>query len=39
LKEGRLIEQGSHEELLRRRGFYYSLYHGGLDAANEEADA
>ncbi|MNP58366.1 putative ABC transporter ATP-binding protein [compost metagenome] len=32
LKEGRLIEQGSHEELLRRHGFYHSLYHGGLDA-------
>ncbi len=39
LKEGRLIEQGSHEELLRRRGFYYSLYHGGLDAEQEEGDA
>jgi ATP-binding cassette, subfamily B, multidrug efflux pump len=32
LKEGRLIEQGSHEELLRRHGFYHSLYHSGLDA-------
>ena len=23
---GHIIEQGSHEELLRRRGFYYDLY-------------
>ncbi|MGG6311610.1 ABC transporter ATP-binding protein [Paenibacillus macerans] len=31
LKEGRLIEQGSHDGLLRQQGFYYSLYHGGLE--------
>lgn len=30
LKEGRLIEQGSHEELLRQEGFYSELYHGTL---------
>lgn len=26
MKEGNIIEQGSHEELLSRRGFYYELY-------------
>ncbi|WP_019635338.1 ABC transporter ATP-binding protein [Paenibacillus fonticola] len=30
LKDGRLIEQGSHEELLRQEGFYSELYHGTL---------
>ncbi len=26
MKAGNIIEQGSHEELLKRRGFYYELY-------------
>ena len=26
MKEGKIIEQGNHEELLRQRGFYYELY-------------
>lgn len=30
LKEGRLLEQGSHEELLRQGGFYSELYHSQL---------
>ena len=27
VKDGAIIEQGNHEELIRLRGFYYSLYH------------
>ncbi|HEX5414576.1 MAG TPA: ABC transporter ATP-binding protein [Chloroflexota bacterium] len=26
LKDGQIIEQGTHDELLRARGFYYNLY-------------
>ncbi len=27
VKDGSIIEQGNHEELLRKKGFYHSLYH------------
>lgn len=27
VKDGSIIEQGNHEQLLEQRGFYYSLYH------------
>ena len=27
MKDGHVIEQGSHEELLSRNGFYSELYH------------
>lgn len=27
MKSGKIIEQGSHTELLKRKGFYYELYH------------
>jgi ATP-binding cassette subfamily B protein len=27
VKDGSIIEQGNHEDLIRRKGFYYSLYH------------
>ncbi len=27
VKDGAIIEQGNHEELLKQGGFYYSLYH------------
>ena len=27
VKDGTIIEQGNHEELIRQEGFYYSLYH------------
>lgn len=26
MKDGNIIEQGNHEELLRKKGFYYNLY-------------
>jgi ATP-binding cassette subfamily B protein len=26
MKDGKIIEQGNHEELLEKRGFYYKLY-------------
>nr|WP_148497848.1 ABC transporter ATP-binding protein [Paenibacillus senegalensis] len=27
LEDGRLLEKGNHEELIRQKGFYYGLYH------------
>ncbi|VTR42734.1 ABC transporter ATP-binding protein [Paenibacillus lautus] len=33
LKDGRLLEQGSHDELLKQGGFYRDLYHGQLKRA------
>jgi ATP-binding cassette subfamily B protein len=27
VKDGAIIEQGNHEELIKQGGFYYSLYH------------
>ena len=27
VKDGTIIEQGNHQELIKREGFYYSLYH------------
>jgi ATP-binding cassette subfamily B protein len=27
LHKGRLVEDGSHDELLAKRGYYYRLYH------------
>lgn len=26
MKDGTIIEQGNHEELLAQKGFYYNLY-------------
>ena len=27
VKDGSIIEQGNHEQLIKEKGFYYSLYH------------
>ena len=37
MDHGRLIEQGTHDELLARRGFYYDLYTSQFVEALEEA--
>ena len=31
VKDGNVIEQGNHEELIAQKGFYYSLYHSQFD--------
>lgn len=35
MKEGRVIEDGSHETLLEDKGFYYELYHGHYQDEDE----
>ena len=37
MDHGRLIEQGTHDELLARRGFYYELYTSQFVEALDEA--
>jgi ATP-binding cassette, subfamily B, multidrug efflux pump len=34
LKDGRIIEQGNHEELLEQKGFYHELYQSQLKKVN-----
>lgn len=31
MKDGKIIEQGSHNELLKKEGFYYELYNSRMD--------
>ena len=31
LEQGRIIERGNHEELIRQKGTYYQLYTGGFE--------
>jgi ATP-binding cassette, subfamily B, multidrug efflux pump len=37
MDHGAIIEQGNHEELLKRQGFYYDLYHSQFVEAFEDA--
>jgi len=37
MDQGRIVEQGSHAELLRRRGFYYTLYNSQFSDALAQA--
>lgn len=32
VKDGNIIEQGNHDELMARKGFYHSLYHSQFDS-------
>jgi ATP-binding cassette, subfamily B, multidrug efflux pump len=38
MEQGRIVEQGSHEELLAARGAYWKLYNSQFSAAIEEPD-
>ncbi|MGN0752986.1 MAG: ABC transporter ATP-binding protein [Aristaeellaceae bacterium] len=37
MDKGRIVERGTHEALLRRKGMYYELYHAQFDRPNEAA--
>ena len=37
MNEGRIVEQGSHAELLRKHGFYYGLYNSQFTEPGAEA--
>ena len=32
MKDGKIIEQGNHEELLKKGGFYHKLYHSQFES-------
>lgn len=34
MKDGHIIEQGNHEELLKKNGFYHNLYYSQFDHSN-----
>ncbi len=35
MKDGRIVEKGTHEQLLQNRGFYHELYHSRFASTNE----
>ena len=37
LNDGDIVEQGTHEELLEKGGFYYSLYNSQFESDDETA--
>jgi ATP-binding cassette subfamily B protein len=37
MDKGRIVESGTHEELLHRGGMYHELYHAQFDKLNEPA--
>ena len=36
MKDGHIIEQGTHHELLKQKGFYYHLYYSQFDLNETE---
>ena len=38
MKEGDIIEQGTHEELLKKQGFYANLYNSQFDSIISEEE-
>jgi ATP-binding cassette subfamily B protein len=37
MDQGKIVEQGSHDELITRKGFYYDLYNAQFEEAIAEA--